>query len=115
MSGAATVASHCEAPTEKKDITQRLLDQGKKHPVLRAFDYLTLNVLLEMVAFDGEVGKLQKLYEMLGVVSALIASFSISFVLSLPSSLPRLKRALGALSGPSSSSASSPSASLPRP
>ena len=94
---AATIAPHCEAPAEKKDITQRLLDQGKKHPVLRAFDYLTLNVLLEMVAFDGEVGKLQKLYEMLAVVSALIASFSISFVLSLPSSLPSATGAYASL------------------
>lgn len=63
-------------------------ERPPKHPALRLIDYLTLNVVIEMLVYDGDRNKVMKIYEMLGIVSALIAGCAAQFVMLLPSSLP---------------------------
>ena len=64
------------------------LEREPKHPALRLIDYLTLNFVIEMLAWSGDAEKVIKVYEMLGIVSALIAGISSQQVLVLPASLP---------------------------
>ena len=86
--GGAEVAPQKELMTPQETIAHLHFNPPKRHWVFWLLHYCTLNSVVEQLVWNGEIDKLCKSYEVLGVVSALIASFGVTMVLALPASLP---------------------------
>jgi len=60
--------------------------KAPKHPALRVIDFLTLNFIVELVAWNGETEKVIKMYETINLLSGLFAVLGAQLVVMLPTS-----------------------------